>query len=137
MQGCVKGTGVSGGTVYILHDGSLMAGGVENLLRGAPGLTVVGTAPADRDVEAILETVRPDVLIVVGDLSDRNARNVLECMRWPSAPKVVRIGPDTDRIVVHRSESLAGTRMEDLLAAIRPLVPEPPVPVGAGAPVHT
>lgn len=123
-----------GEQVFILHDGSLFGRGIETLLTQSEGLRLVGAASTRGDARREIAALNPDVIIIVGRLSARNAQGVLDVMQSRPSSKVVSIGPGAERVLLHRSEPIVGNRPQDLIAAILPvpLDPQPEGRVGQG-----
>ena len=112
---------MTGEEVFVLHDGSLLGRGIEGLLREAEGLRLVGAASTRRgDARQEIAARNPDVIVIVGRLSDRNARMILDVMQSSPSSKVITIGPGAERVLLHRSEPIPGNRPQDLIAAILP-----------------
>ena len=111
---------MTGEEVFVLHDGSLLGRGIEGLLRETEGLRLVGAASTRGDARQEIVTLNPDVIVIVGRLSDRNARMILDVMQSSPSSKVVTIGPGAERLLLHRSEPIPGNRPQDLIAAILP-----------------
>lgn len=116
---CPRGA-MTGEEVFVLHDGSLLGRGIESLLREAEGLRLVGAASTRGDARQEIAALNPDVIVIVGRLSDRNARAILDVMQGSPSSKVVSIGPGAERVLLHRSEPIAGNRPQDLIAAMLP-----------------
>ncbi len=117
---------MTGEEVFVLHDGSLLGCGIEGLLREAEGLRLVGAASTRGDAWQKIAALSPDVIVIVGRLSARNARAIFDVMQSSPSAKVVSIGPGAERVLLHRSEPIPGNRPQDLIAAILPgsLIPQ-------------
>lgn len=111
---------MSGEQVFILHDGSLLGRGIQTLLTDSGSLRLVGVASTRGDARQEIAARNPDVIVIVGRLSDRNARAILDMMQSSPSSKVVTIGPGAERVLLHRSEPVLGNRPQDLIAAILP-----------------
>ncbi len=116
---------MSGEQVFILHDGSLLGRGIQTLLTESESLRLVGVASTRGDARQEIATRNPDVIVIVGRLSDRNARAILDVMQSSPSSKVVTIGPGAERVLLHRSEPIPGNRPQDLIAAMLPGPPNP------------
>ena len=116
---------MTGEQVFILQDGSLLGRWIETLLTQSEDLRLVGAASTRGDARQEIATFNPDVIVIVGQLSARNARAILDVMQSRPSSKVVTIGPGAERVLLHRSEPIAGNRPQDLIAAIRSAPPNP------------
>ena len=116
---------MTGEQVFILQDGSLLGRWIETLLTQSEGLRLVGAASTRGDARQEIATFNPDVIVIVGQLSARNARAILDVMQSRPSTKVVTIGPGAERVLLHRSEPIAGNRPQDLIAAILSAPPNP------------
>jgi len=116
---------MTGEEVFVLHDGSLFGRGIENLLREAEGVRLVGTASTRGDAHQEIAALNPDVIVIVGRLSPRNAQAILNVMQGSPSSKVVSIGPGAERVLLHRTEPIPGNRLQDLIAAILHGPPNP------------
>lgn len=101
---------------------------IELLLHEEPGLTVVGAVSETRGLTALVDTTRPDLVVVDWDLPGRPLSAVLaEINATPRAPKVIVLGGhSTDRTRVLEAGAHAyvvkGERPDELRAALREVV---------------
>jgi hypothetical protein len=104
--------------VFVLASQSLFAEGVHSLLSGEPGIEVVGVATVGPDFCVLIEDAAPDVVVVeaTGDEQGRLAKQVLDCI--PGA-KVIGLTLDDNRIHTYYQQEKQGSRVEDLVEAIR------------------
>jgi len=116
---------MTGEQVFILQDGSLLGRWIETLLTQSEALRLVGAASTRGDARQEIATFNPDVIVIVGQLSARNARAILDVMQNRPSSKVVTIGPGAERVLLHRSEPIPGNRPQDLIAAILSALPNP------------
>ncbi len=104
--------------VFVLASQSLFAEAVQTLLAEEPGIEVIGAATVGPECYALVEGARPDVVIVeaTGDEQGRLAAQVLDCI--PGA-KVIGLTLEDNRIHTYYQQEKQGSRVEDLVEAIR------------------
>jgi DNA-binding NarL/FixJ family response regulator len=105
--------------VYILFGGSLFLEGIETLLSGAEGLTIVGAHTELPAVESI-QSCNPDVIIInlddpVQDLS----RAVLCVLKERLGIAIVGLSLRDNKVCIYRGEDKQILGVEDLIKAIQ------------------
>ncbi len=122
---------MTGEQVFLLQDGSLLGRGLHNLLTECESLRLVGAASTRGDARRQITALNPDVIVIVGRLSARNAQGILDVMQSRPSSKVVTIGLGAEQVLLHRTEPITGKLLQDLIAAI---VPSPPTHQVEGQP---
>jgi hypothetical protein len=104
--------------VFVLASQSLFAEAVQSLLSGEPGIEVVGVATVGPGSCALIEGAAADVVVVeaTGDEQGRLATQVFDCL--PGA-KVIGLTLEDNRIHTYYQQEKQGSRVEDLVEAIR------------------
>lgn len=124
---------MAGEQVFILHDGSLLGRGIQNLLKGSENLRLVGAASTRGDARRQITAFNPDIIVIVGRLSGRNAQGIFDVMQSRPSSKVVTIGLGAEQVLLHHTEPITGNLLQDLIAAIISGPPNPQ-PGGGGKP---
>ena len=104
--------------IFILTGHPLFAESVETLLRGQPGLDVIGVKEVAPDVFSQVVDAAPDVVLIAasGEQEDRLASRLF---RELPGIKVVGLNLDDNRIRIYFQQLKVGRQVEDLVEAIR------------------
>lgn len=106
--------------VLILYQASLLAQGIESLLRKEKGLEVVGLQLGKRVAETQDANFEPDAIILdTCDLSGRAGISVLSLLHEHPKAKVICMNAEDNRLEVYRKDERIATRREELVDAIR------------------
>ncbi|MDA8189702.1 MAG: hypothetical protein M0T85_16300 [Dehalococcoidales bacterium] len=105
--------------ILVLYSKSLLAQGVENLLRKSEGLEVIGVDLEQRDAVRRIGTLQPEVVIVDGDdLPVYGGSLILQLLREHPSVKVLCISVNGNTVDIYRKSQMAVTRADELVAAI-------------------
>ena len=104
--------------IFILTGHPLFAESVETLLRGQPGLNVVGVEDASPQVFSRVSELGPDVVLVVASGKEQE-RLVSQLFAEMTDIKVVGLNLDDNRIRIYYQQLKVGRQVEDLVEAIR------------------
>jgi len=106
--------------VLILYQASLLAQGVESLLRKERGLDVVGLRLGSGPGGGHGEGLDPDVIILdTCDLGGRAGMTVLGLLQAHPRAKVICLNAEDDKLEVYRRHERVAARREELVEAIR------------------
>ncbi|HID90209.1 MAG TPA: hypothetical protein EYH27_00025 [Anaerolineales bacterium] len=104
--------------VFVLTAHPLFAEGVETLLRGQPGLEVVGAGSVAPETFDHLREILPDV-VVVGASGGEQESLLSRLFQELPGVKVVALNLDDNRIRIYYHQTKVGRQVEDLVEAIR------------------
>ena len=104
--------------VFIAASHPLFAQGVQSLLDGQPGLSVVGMGTADLNVIDNIRQLRPDVVILDAD-SDAQTVLLPALLRENLGVKLVGLTLEDNRIDIYYQQQFVGTDVADLVEAVR------------------
>lgn len=104
--------------IFILTGHPLFAESVETLLRGQPGLNVVGVEEASPQAFSRVSELGPDVVLVVASGKEQD-RLVSQLFVEMTDIKVVGLNLDDNRIRIYYQQLKVGRQVEDLVEAIR------------------
>jgi DNA-binding NarL/FixJ family response regulator len=105
--------------VYILSRGSLFLEGIETLLLGAEGFTIVGAHTEPPTVECI-QSCNPDVIIVNLDDPEPDLSTAVLCvLRERLGIAIVGLSLRDNKICIYRGEDKQIFGVEDLYKAIQ------------------
>ena len=105
--------------ILVLYGKSLLAQGVEQLLKRAGGLEVIGVDLDRRGAMGEISTLHPEVVIVDGDDVSANAGSlILQVLRENPSVKVFCISVSGSNVDVYRKSQVSVTETDQLLAAI-------------------
>lgn len=106
-------------TVYILHDHSLFARGLEDLLKKKDGVEVVGVAPNGGEALAQIESLKPDVVIVDAESEATEPGTVLSKMlQHRQSARVVQVGLENGAVTLYSGRKCDEAELNDLLESI-------------------
>lgn len=104
--------------VYILYTHPLFARGVESLLRGEPGVEILGIAPLTREGIQTVEGLKPDVILTEEqDLSEREL-SLLDVLMARRQGRVVSVSLQHDQATVFSCRRLTIKGIPDLVRAM-------------------
>ncbi len=104
--------------VFIVASRPLFAQGVQSLLEGQPGISVVGMGTAELDVIDQIRQLRPDVVIMDAD-SDAQMILLPAFLRENLGVKFIGLTLEDNRIDIYYQQQLVGTDVADLVEAVR------------------
>jgi hypothetical protein len=104
--------------VFIVASHPLFAQGVESLLEGQSGLSVVGMGAAELTVVDQIRKLRPDVVILDSD-SDAQSALLPMLLRENLGVKLIGLTLEDNRIDIYYQQQLVGTDVADLVEAVR------------------
>jgi hypothetical protein len=104
--------------VFILTGHPLFAESVETLLRGQPGLEIIGAGEISPETFSEIRDIAPDV-VVVGASGEEKEVLVSRLFREMPGIKVVGLNLDDNRIHIYYQQTKVGRQVEDLVDAIR------------------
>lgn len=104
--------------VFIVASRPLFAQGVQSLLEGQPGISVVGMGTAELDVIDRIRQLRPDVVIMDAD-SDAQMILLPAFLRENLGVKFIGLTLEDNRIDIYYQQQLVGTDVADLVEAVR------------------
>lgn len=105
--------------ILVLYGKSLLAQGVENLLKKSEGLEVIGVDLTQQGAVARVSALRPEVVIVDGDdVPAYGGSLILQLLRENPSAKVLCISVNGSDVDVYHKSQVSVTRAEELLAAI-------------------
>jgi hypothetical protein len=104
--------------VFIVASHPLFAQGVESLLEGQSGLSVVGMGAAELSVVDQIRKLRPDVVILDSD-SDAQSTLLPVLLRENLGVKLIGLTLEDNRIDIYYQQQLVGTDVADLVEAVR------------------
>src|SRR3990170_3999992 len=100
--------------VLILYQASLLAQGVESLLRKERGLDVVGLRLGSGPRGGYVEGLDPDVIILdTCDLGGRAGMTVLGLLQEHPRAKVICLNAEDDKLEVYRRHERVAARREE------------------------
>lgn len=107
--------------VLILYRGSLLAQGVESLLRNEKGLDIASLQMDKEEKPAGYAVgLTPDVIILdTCDLGGQARLSVLGLLEEHPKAKVICLNPEDGKVEVYRKDQRVATRREELVEAIR------------------
>ena len=107
--------------VLILYRGSLLAQGIENLLRKERGLDIASLQMRKEESPGGFAVgVSPDVIIVdTCDLGSRARQAIVDLLEQNPKAKVVCLNPEDGRVEVYHKDQRIATKQEELVEAIR------------------
>ncbi len=104
----------------ILYHASLLAQGIESLLRQEKGLDVTSLRLGNGRTESWGAGFEPDVIILdTCDLGGRAGISVLALLEEHPRAKIICMNAEDDKLEVFRKDQRIATRREELVAAIR------------------
>lgn len=107
--------------VLILYRGSLLAQGIERLLRSEKSLEIACLQVGKEDESGGYAVgLSPDVIILdTCDLGGQARLSVLGLLEQHPKAKVICLNPEDGRVEVYRKDQRIATKREDLVEAIR------------------
>lgn len=106
--------------VLILYQGSLLAQGIESLLRQEKGLEVMSLQLGKGHLQPASVQYEPDAIILdTSDLGGRAGISVVALLQEHPGAKVICMNAEDDKVEVYRKDQRIATRREELVAAIR------------------
>ncbi|MDO8691867.1 MAG: hypothetical protein Q7R39_17995 [Dehalococcoidia bacterium] len=107
--------------VLILYRGSLLAQGIESLLRKESAMDIASLRMrTEESPGGFAVEVTPDVIIVdTCDLGSRARQGILDLLEQHPKAKVVCVNPEDGRVEVYHKDQCIATKQEELVAAIR------------------
>lgn len=106
--------------VLILYRGSLLAEGIQSLLRNEKGLDVTSLRMAGETPAFFGSELTPDVIIVdTCDLRGPKSLLVIQLLREHPRAKVICLNAEDSKVEVYRKDERTASKREDLVEAIR------------------
>ena len=105
--------------VLILYRDSLLAQGLESLLRQQKGLETSATQLEEANVEELVRQFAPDVIIVDRDeLAEQTAITIGDLLAAGTGTKVIDVSIRNTTVRLYEGRELSEAGFQDLLAAI-------------------
>lgn len=107
--------------VLILYRGSLLAQGIESLLRDEKGLEIASVQVGKEERPGgYAMGFTPDVIIVdASDLGGQTRVSILDLLREHPRAKIICLNPEDGKVEVYRKDQRVANRREELVEAIR------------------
>ncbi len=105
--------------ILVLYGKSLLAQGVENLLKKSDGLEVIGVDMNQQGAVKRVSMLHPEVVIVDGDDMPANGGTlILQVLRENPSVKVLCISVNGSNVDIYRKSQVSVTQADELVAAI-------------------
>lgn len=105
--------------ILVLYSKSLLAQGVENLLKKTDGLEVIGIDLEKKEAVNEINQLNPEAVIIDGDdIPAGGGALILQVLRENPSVKVFCISTNGSNVDVYRRSQVSVTRADELVAAI-------------------